>query len=123
MYLLSGLSLVLSGVVVVVVAEAAARSHLGANGGAGIRLPSLMSSPKAWRLGHRRARVPLDLGGAVLVAGGLFGAFAPSSTASNIWILVSMITALGAVGIGTMLAVRAARHVAKDGESPPAVPD
>ncbi|SFF99540.1 SdpI/YhfL protein family protein [Curtobacterium sp. YR515] len=54
--LLSGLALTCSGVVVALVAELTARGVLRRNGGAGVRIASVMKTDATWKAGHRAAR-------------------------------------------------------------------
>jgi low temperature requirement protein LtrA len=69
--LISAVVLMVTAVVLVGVNEAAARGRLGINGFAGIRFGSLMLSERAWREGHRAARVAMVVAGAVLFATGI----------------------------------------------------
>jgi hypothetical protein len=111
----SGLVLAVSGVVVIVIAELAARGRMGINGAAGIRLPSLMTSDEAWSRGHQAARLPMSIAGVFTTAGGLVAVLVPSRALANVSILVG--TVLGILGVlaASVLAVRAARaSVASD---------
>lgn len=105
--LVAGLVLALVAVLVVFVSEATARGNLGINGMLGLRFGAMMTSEAAWQAGHRAARVPLDIGGALLFVAGILVMALPLSDDA----LGSVV--LGAVGVLVLLvavgAVRASR--------------
>lgn len=103
----SGVALAVSGMLVVLVAESAARGKLGLNAGAGIRIPSVMKSAEAWRTGHRAARVWLDCGGVTLGAGGLVAAPGPRWLGDP-GIIAAMAVGLCLIVLGSGVARRAA---------------
>jgi len=105
----SGLALALSGVVIGVVGEYAARGTLGPNGAAGIRIKSVMKSDATWRAGHRAARLWLDGAGICFVGGGLVNAFATKAVADPA-VLIGMVAGLVFVVAGSVFASRAARR-------------
>jgi hypothetical protein len=109
--LFSGIALFASAVVIAVVAELTARGKLSVNGGAGLRIPSVMASPEAWLAGHRAARVWLHLSAASLAVPALLCVMGPSEVA-NIALLIGMVVAVVLLLIGTMRAHRAASLVA-----------
>jgi hypothetical protein len=110
--LISGIVLMLAAILVVAVNEAAARGRLGINGFAGIRFGSLMLSERAWREGHRAARVPMLLVGAALFGGGLV--VAPGllgEDAASVLVIGASVAALALVAVAAFVAARAADRV------------
>jgi len=110
--LISGIVLMLAAILVVGVNEAAARGRLGINGFAGIRFGSLMLSERAWREGHRAARVPMVVAGVVLFAAGLAAATGSlGGDATGTLVIGACVITLVLVGVAAFLAKRAADHV------------
>ena len=107
--LLSGLALTCSGVIVSLVGELAARGVLRRNGGAGIRIASVMKTEATWKAGHRAAR-PWLHGTALAFGGaGILTMAAPPSIAEP-GLLVGMASGLSLLIGGAVVAHRAARH-------------
>jgi uncharacterized membrane protein len=77
---------------------AAAGGLLGPNHVAGIRIPALLASPEAWRVGHRHALAPLVLAGVIAVAAGVVCLVRPDSVGVLI-VVVLLIVALIAFGV------------------------
>jgi hypothetical protein len=109
---IAGIVLVLAGLVIVVAAEATARGRLGINGLIGIRFGALLMSDRAWHLGHRAARVPLDLAGAVLVVAGVLVLSLPvSDEAVGALVLTSSVVTIALIVLGAVIANREANRV------------
>lgn len=108
--LLSGLTLIASGSIVAVVAELTARGIVGPNGGAGIRIASVMRSRAAWQVGHRAARAWLHGGAAALAGSGILDIVAPSRVAAT-YLPIGMALAVCFLIVGAVVAHRAARLV------------
>lgn len=106
----SGIALLLSAVAIAVIAELTARGKVPVNGGAGIRIRSVMASQKAWETGHRAARPWLHLAAVVLATTAIISMVAERATA-DIALLVGMLVALTAVIISGIRAHRAASEV------------
>lgn len=68
---ITGFILIAAGIIVSSAAEATARGRIGKNSFVGIRVGYVMHSPAAWLAGHRAARVPTHIAGAIFAAGGL----------------------------------------------------
>jgi len=110
--LISGIVLMLAAILVVGVSEAAARGRLGINGFAGIRFGSLMLSERAWREGHRAARVPMLVAGAALFAAGLVAATgALGADATGAVVIGAMVVTLAVVAVAAFVASRVADRV------------
>ncbi|MCS5523970.1 SdpI family protein [Curtobacterium flaccumfaciens pv. oortii] len=107
--LLSAVMLMASGLVVSTVAELTARGVLGPNGGAGIRLASVMRSKAAWTAGHRAARAWLHAGAAALIGSGVLGVVAPKRIVEAA-LPIGMALALGFLIVSGVVASRAARR-------------
>lgn len=69
--IVSSVVLMLCGILVAAVSEAAARGRLGVNSVAGIRTRALMMSEEAWTAGHKAARIPIGLAGLILFLAGV----------------------------------------------------
>jgi hypothetical protein len=108
--LLSGLALFASASVISVVAELTARGIVGPNGGAGIRIASVMRSEAAWQVGHRAARRWLHSGAAALAGSGVLDIVAPSRVADT-YLPIGMALAVCFLIVGAVVAHRAARLV------------
>lgn len=108
--LFSGLTLIASGSIVAVVAELTARGILGPNGGAGIRIASVMRSKAAWQVGHRAARAWLHGGAAAVAGSGALSIVAPSRLADTC-LPIGMALAVCLFIVGAVVAHRAARLV------------
>jgi uncharacterized membrane protein len=109
---IAGIVLVIAGLVIVVAAEATARGPLGINGMIGIRFGALLMSDRAWHLGHRAARVPLDLAGVVLVVSGVLVLTLPiSDEAVGTLVLTSSVVTIALVVLGAVIASREANRV------------
>ncbi|GAA3342511.1 hypothetical protein GCM10017714_31220 [Curtobacterium pusillum] len=107
--LFSGLALTCSGVIVSLVGELAARGMLRRNGGAGIRIASVMKTEATWKAGHRAAR-PWLHGTALAFGGsGIVNMIATPSIAEP-GLLIGMASGLFLLSSGAVIAHRAARH-------------
>ena len=107
--LFSGLALTCSGVIVSLVGELAARGILRRNGGAGIRIASVMKTEATWKAGHRAAR-PWLHGTALAFGGaGILNMVATPSVAEP-GLLVGMTSGFFLLIGGAVVAHRAARH-------------
>lgn len=106
----SGIALLVSAAVVTLTAELTARGKVSVNGGAGIRIRSVMASQEAWVKGHRAARPWLHLAAAALATTALVSMVAERRTA-DIALLVGMLVALGDVVVAGVVAHRAASAV------------
>jgi hypothetical protein len=110
--LVAGIVLVLAGLLVVVVSELTASGRLGMNSLAGLRFGAVMASDEGWTVGHRAARIPLDLAGAALAVAGLVFLLVPMSEGgASAVMLISAGFALVMVVIASVLAQRAATQV------------
>ncbi|WP_282818864.1 SdpI family protein [Curtobacterium flaccumfaciens] len=107
--LLSAVMLMASGLVVSAVAELTARGVLGPNGGAGIRIASVMRSKTAWTVGHRAARAWLHTGAAALFGSGVLSAVV-STRIVEVALPIGMALALGFLIVSGVVASRAARR-------------
>lgn len=106
--LLSGIALTCSGLAVALTAELAARGVLRRNGGAGIRIASVMRTEDTWKAGHRAARwwmhgAAMGLGGAGILS------FAAAQGIAEMGLLVGMAGGLALLLIGAFVAHRTAR--------------
>lgn len=109
---IAGIVLVLTGILIVGAAEATARGRLGINGMIGIRFGALLMSDRAWHLGHRAARLPLDLAGAVLAVAGVLVLILPiSDGAIGALVLASAVVTLALLIVGAVIANREANRV------------
>jgi hypothetical protein len=109
---IAGIVIVLAGIIVVGAAEATARGRLGINGLVGIRFGALLMSDRAWHLGHRAARVPLDFAGAVLVLAGVLVLTLPiSDEAAGTLVLISSVVTIALLVLGAVIASREANRV------------
>lgn len=108
--LLSGLALIGSGLLVALVAELAARGVLRRNGGAGIRIASVMRTQRTWVVGHRAARWWLHGAACSICASGLLSVVAARRIA-DMGLLAGMAVGVSLVGVAAMIAHRAALEV------------
>jgi hypothetical protein len=109
---IAGIVLLLAGIIVVGAAEATASGRLGINGLVGIRFGALLMSDRAWHLGHRAARLPLDLAGGVLALAGVLVLTLPiSEEATGIFVLVSSVLVIALLILAAVIASREANRV------------
>lgn len=106
----SGIALLIGAVVVSVIAETTARGRVSVNGGAGIRIPSVMASEQSWQGGHRAARPYLHATAGALGLAALCAIFAPT-TLANIALLGGMAIGIASLAAGTVAAHRAAKKI------------
>lgn len=106
----SGIALLAGAIVVALTAELTARGKVPVNGGAGIRIRSVMASQDAWVAGHRAARAWLHLAAILLAAAAVVSMTAPRAV-GDIALLVGMLAGLGSVVIAGVSAHRAATEV------------
>jgi uncharacterized membrane protein len=93
---------------IVATAGAAATGLLGPNHVAGIRIPALLASPEAWRIGHRRALAPLALAGVIGVAAGIVCLVRPDSVGV---LIVALLLIVALIAFAVVRAGRAALDV------------
>lgn len=105
--ILSGVALTCSGVIVSLVGELAARGVLRRNGGAGIRISSVMRTEATWRAGHRAARAWLHGAAVGFCGAGLSDVFAPPRIAQP-FVLIGMASGFCLLIGGAVVAHRAA---------------
>jgi len=106
--LFSALMLIASGSVISVIAELTSRGIVGPNGGAGIRIASVMRSESTWKIGHRAARGWLHAAATALVGSGLLSLLAPRIADS--WLPIGMASAFCFLIVSAFVASRAARR-------------
>ena len=110
--LVAGIVLVLVGVLVVVITELAASGRLGINSIAGLRFGAMLASDEGWTVGHRAARVPLDLAGVALVIAGLIYLVVPMTDGVSVLVVIgAMVFTLAMVAIAAVVGNRAATQV------------
>jgi uncharacterized membrane protein len=110
--LIVAIVLMLSGILVAAVSEAAARGRLGINHVAGIRTRAVMMSEEAWTAGHRAARLPMGLAGLVMfLTGAALLALRPDPETTGPVVLAAAVAALVLALIGAVMANRAANGV------------
>jgi len=107
--LFSALMLIASGSVISVVAELTSRGVVGPNGGAGIRIASVMRSESTWKVGHRAARAWLHAAAAALVGSGLLSILAPQRVVDS-WLPIGLAVAFCFLIVSAIVASRAARR-------------
>lgn len=109
--IVSGIILLLCGILVAAVSEAAARGRLGINSLAGIRTRALMMSEEAWTAGHKAARIPIGLAGLVLFLAGVATLMLRlDEDAIGTLVLVSAAATVVLVLIGAVVATPAANR-------------
>jgi uncharacterized membrane protein len=109
--IVAGIVLMLGGILVVAVNEAAASGRMGINPVAGIRTRALMMSEEAWTAGHRAARIPIGLAGLVMfLAGAALLALRPDEDTTGPLVLAAAAVALVLVLIGAAVATPAANR-------------
>jgi hypothetical protein len=112
---IAGTVLILAGTLIVAAAESTASGRLGINGMIGIRFGALMMSDRAWHLGHRAGRIPLDLAGVILVLTGVLVWMLPvPDDALGIVVVFGAIASLGMLTLGAVLASREANRVLRE---------
>ncbi|ARC58464.1 hypothetical protein AS850_15360 [Frondihabitans sp. 762G35] len=89
-------------------AGAAAAGILGPNHVAGIRIPALLASPEAWRIGHRRALLPLAVAAVIAVAAGIVCLVRPDSVGV---LVVAILLIVALIAFAVVRAGRAALDV------------
>jgi len=116
---IAGVVLIVAGIVVVWGAEVTASGRLGINGLIGLRFGALLMSDRAWHLGHRAARVPIDLAGAFLILTGILVLTLDlPEDAVGILVIFGAIAALAMIILGSVLGSREANRVlGEDNES------
>jgi uncharacterized membrane protein len=109
--IVAGIVLMLGGILVVAVNEAAASGRMGINPVAGIRTRALMMSEEAWTAGHRAARIPIGLAGLVMfLAGAALLALRPDEDTTGPLVLAAAAVAVVLVLIGAAVATPAANR-------------
>jgi len=109
--LIAGIILMLAGVLVVAVSEAAARGRLGVNSMAGIRTYAVMKSEEAWTAGHMAARLPVGAAGLVMFLAGAATAILPlDGNVTSVLVLATSALAVLLVIVGAVVANRAANR-------------
>lgn len=105
---------VLGALLVRYIGRAAARGTLGPNQVAGMRTSATMSSPEAWRAGHRAAQgwtdVATVVGIVVAVVGGVLGVAGSDGWAAGLILAAALVLLAGTIG-GGVVAHRAAKAV------------
>ncbi|MEC5185154.1 hypothetical protein RCH12_002630 [Cryobacterium sp. MP_3.1] len=115
--IVSGIVLMLGGILVAAVSEAAARGRLGVNSVAGIRTRALMMSEAAWIAGHRAARIPVGLAGLVMfLTGAAVLALRPDEDTTGPLVLAAAAVAVVLVLIGAAVATPAAHRALELGD-------
>lgn len=107
--LFSALMLSASGSVISVIAELTSRGIVGPNGGAGIRIASVMRSESTWKVGHRAARAWLHAAATALVGSGLLSILAPQRIVDT-WLPIGLAVAFCFLIVSAIVASRAARR-------------
>lgn len=109
--IVAAIVLMLGGILVAAVSEAAASGRLGVNPVAGIRTPALMMSEEAWTAGHRAARIPVGLAGLVMfLAGAALLALRPDEETAGPLVLAAAAVAVVLVFVGAAVAAPAANR-------------
>jgi uncharacterized membrane protein len=109
--IIAAIVLMLGGILVAAVSEAAARGRLGINHVAGIRTRAVMMSEEAWTAGHRAARIPIGLAGLVtFLAGAGVLALRPDPETTGPYVLAATVAAVVLVLIGAAVATPAANR-------------
>ena len=109
--IVSAIVLMLGGILVLAVSEAAARGRLGVNSVAGIRTRTVMMSEAAWTAGHRAARIPIGLAGLVtFLAGAAILALRPAEETVGPLVLAAAAAAVLLVLLGAAMATPAANR-------------
>jgi uncharacterized membrane protein len=109
--IVSAIVLMLSGILVLAISEAAARGRLGINSLAGIRTRAVMMSEEAWTAGHKAARLPIGLAGLIVfLAGAATLTLGLDEDTVGTLVLVSAGAAVVLVVIGAIVATPAANR-------------
>jgi uncharacterized membrane protein len=107
--IIASIVLMLGGILVTAISEAAASGRLGVNSVAGIRTRALMMSEEAWTAGHRAARIPVGLAGLVMaLTGAAVLALRPDEDTTGPLVLAAAAAAVVLVLIGAFVATPAA---------------
>jgi uncharacterized membrane protein len=105
-----GVLLVAFGVIEALVGELGRRGRLPRQHWAGFRLPSTLSSDKAWKAAHLAGGLALLVAGAIAVVGGVaLLVFKPEGAAGGALVTIVVLALLGGVIWGAWRAIRAAR--------------
>ncbi|WP_434811147.1 SdpI family protein [Microbacterium sp. bgisy189] len=105
--------MVVAGVLLVWMANAAASGRLKRNQLAGIRIPSTMVSDEAWLAAHMRARGVTVCAGVVSILSGAFALLPVSMPVVLIGVLAAALVVLGFVLYGARVGGVAARAVSE----------
>jgi uncharacterized membrane protein len=109
--IIASIVLMLGGILVTAISEAAARGRLGVNSVAGIRTRALMMSERAWTAGHKAARIPVNLAGLVMfLTGAAVLALRPDEDTTGPLVLAAAAVAVVLVLIGAAVATPAANR-------------
>ncbi|GAB3611391.1 hypothetical protein GCM10027414_35170 [Humibacter ginsengiterrae] len=76
---------------------------------AGLRLPAMFASDKAWMIGHRAGILPAVIASIVCIIATVIGLVVPALTASFVIVIVAL---LGGLIVAAILGSRAASRVA-----------
>ncbi len=94
------------------IARAVAKEDIGINHAVGIRIPSVMRSPEAWRAGHDAALAPITVGVIVSAVAALVTIALSATFLPYVIVLgVAIVAALTGLIVGTVRARQAAMHV------------
>lgn len=110
--IITGLVLLLVGLLLCSLAHRAAKGSLKRNPWAGIRIPSTMASEAAWDAGHRAAVLPMLVSGVGPTLAGALLLTRPSGGTALTVIALSSFWLVGWLLVATLFASRSARALA-----------